>query len=603
LALITVSDVFLTFGGAPIFDGVNLTIEAGQRLCLVGPNGTGKSTLLKVIAGNLVPDSGVVARQKDLVVHFLAQGFSDFADQSVVDLLSDTLSVVQEGLKLLDQLGVDPDSPWNRLSGGSRRKVMIAQTLAGSPDLVILDEPTNHLDLGTIEWLEDYCRRETRSLIFVTHDRAFARKVGNRIANLDRGKLSTYECTYSDFLERKEKLLVDEAVAWAKIDKIRGQEEEWLRRGVKARRTRDEGRVRALLRMREEHTNRRNLPGQMKTALQLSTAGGSLVAELENVQFCYPSTTTDVLKNLTFTVMKGDKIGIVGPNGSGKTTLVKLLLGDLSPTQGTIRLGTNLTVLYYDQNREGLNQNESLLVNLSGGDDTLMVRGKSKHVNAYAQDFLFSPDRLSSPVFTLSGGEQNRLVLAKLFAQPGNLLVFDEPTNDLDTETLELLEDLLVNYDGTVFLVSHDREFLDNVVSDCLVLLPDGRVHHHVGSFSEYKEREAEEKRQESQSSFNKKGSPPNTLSIAPSKISRRTKLSYNEQKELDSLPSVLEELENLLSTLHNQLADPEIYVGGSEKVRTLKQTVKETEVRLEKAYTRWQELEEKFLKSTSKTD
>jgi len=466
MALLTLRDITLAFGGPPLFDGVTLQIEPGDRLCLLGRNGTGKSTLLKLIAGELPTEGGELIRSQGLRVALVSQDIPTGIVGSVFEVVAQHPHAAvgaeqwqheQQVERVLNRLDLDGEALFETLSGGTKRRVLLARALVSNPDILLLDEPTNHLDIDTILWLEEFLARNITTCLFVTHDRAFARKLANRVAELDRGRIYAFSCGYDSFVERREALLEAEITRMALFDKKLAQEEVWIRQGIKARRTRNEGRVRALKSLREEYRQRRTRQGTATIRLQEADRSGRLVVEAEGVGFSYGE--RPVIRDFSTSIMRGDKLGIIGSNGSGKTTLLKLLLGELQPQTGTIRQGTKLEILYMDQLREQLDPQKSVAENVGEGNDTLVIGGKSRHIIGYLQDFLFSPERARSPVSILSGGERNRLLLAKLFTRPGNVLVLDEPTNDLDVETLDLLEDLLVEYSGTLLVVSHDRDF------------------------------------------------------------------------------------------------------------------------------------------------
>jgi ABC transport system ATP-binding/permease protein len=493
MALITLRDISLAFGGPALFDGINLQIEPGDRLCLMGRNGTGKSTLMKLISGEIPPEGGEVIRSQGLRVALVSQEIPQEMAGTVFEVVAQHPHAAagaeqweheQQVERVLNRLHLEPEAEFSSLSGGTKRRVLLARALVAAPDILLLDEPTNHLDIETILWLEEFLARNITTCIFVTHDRAFARRLANRIAELDRGRIYAFSCGYDQFVERREALLEAEITRMALFDKKLAQEEAWVRQGIKARRTRNEGRVRALKALREEYRQRRTRQGTATIRLQEAERSGRLVIEAEQVGFSYGDRT--VIRDLSTTIMRGDKLGIIGPNGSGKTTLLRLLLGELEPQSGSIQQGTRLEVLYMDQMRDQLDPQKSVAENVGEGNDTLIIGGKSRHIIGYLQDFLFSPDRARSPVSILSGGERNRLLLAKLFTKPGNVLVLDEPTNDLDAETLELLEDLLMEYSGTLLLVSHDREFLNNVVSSTLAINADGTVKETVGGYDDW---------------------------------------------------------------------------------------------------------------------
>ena len=625
MALLNLRDITLAFGGPRLFDGINLQVEPGDRLCLMGRNGTGKSTLLKLIAGDLTPESGDIQRQQGLKVASVSQEVPLGLAGSVFDVVASGMgnaaellaeyhrvahrlategseallaelealqhrleesggwSLHQEVERVLNRLSLDADAQFAALSGGTKRRVLLARALISSPDILILDEPTNHLDIDTIVWLEEFLFRQVKTLIFVTHDRAFARRVANRVAELDRGRLYSFTCGYDEFVERREALLEAEITRRAEFDKKLAREEAWIRQGIKARRTRNEGRVRALKKLREEYRQRRDRVGTAKVQLQEADRSGALVAEVEKVTFGYGG--QPIIRDFSATIMRGDKVGIIGPNGSGKTTLLRLLLGELEPQAGTIKLGTRREVLYFGQMREQLDLDKSVQENVGEGNDTVTVGGKPRHVIGYLQDFLFSPERARSPVSILSGGERNRLLLAKMFTKPANVLVMDEPTNDLDAETLDLLDDLLVEYAGTLLLVSHDREFLNNVVTSTLVLEGGGVVKEYVGGYDDWLQQRT--------------AAQPAALAAArpaaekakPQKEKPR-KLSFKEQQELDGLPDRIAVLEEEQAGLHARLADPEFYKSAGAEVATVNARLAALEQELEAAYQRWDELE-----------
>jgi ABC transport system ATP-binding/permease protein len=625
VALISLRNISLAFGGPVLLDGINLQIEAGDRLCLLGRNGSGKSTLLRLLGGELPADGGELARQQGLrtalvsqevpaglsgsvfeVVaagagqttallaeyHRLSQALAAGGDPQMLEQLAilqkkleaaDGWQLHQQVERLLGRLSLDAEAQFTTLSGGTQRRALLARALAASPDLLLLDEPTNHLDIDTILWLEEFLLKEVKTFAFVTHDRAFARRLSNRIAELDRGRLFAWSVDYDTFTERREELLAAEVSRQALFDKKLAQEEAWLRQGVKARRTRNEGRVRALKKMREERRARRERTGTAKVQLHEADRSGHLVVEAENVSFAYDG--KPVIKDLNTSILRGDRIGIIGPNGSGKTTLLRLLLGELSPQQGTIRLGTRREVLYFDQMRAQLDPDKSVQDNVAEGNDTLTIGGQSRHVIGYLQDFLFAPERARSPVRILSGGERNRLLLAKLFAKPSNVLVMDEPTNDLDAETLDLLEELLADYQGTLLLVSHDREFLNNVVTSTIVLGNDGAVREYVGGYDDWL-RQAQAEAPVS----NRPQSAP--VEKARRQVERSRKLSFKEERELEGLPERIHALEMEQTTLHATLADPNYYrVAGAEAAKQAAR-LQQIEAELEEAFRRWEELE-----------
>jgi ATP-binding cassette subfamily F protein uup len=626
MALISLRDITLAFGGPPLFNGINLQIEAGDRLCLMGRNGSGKSTLLKLIGGELTPESGEIQRQQGLKVAQLTQDVPHGLSGTVFDVVASgmgtaaavlaeyhhvshelahtasekllgRLEVLQKELeendgwnlhqeveRVLNRLDLDAEAEFTALSGGTKRRALLARALVSTPDILILDEPTNHLDIDTILWLEEFLAKNVKTLLFVTHDRAFARRLANRTAELDRGRIYAFPCGYDEFVERREALLEAEITRQALFDKKLAQEEVWVRQGIKARRTRNEGRVRALKKLREESRQRRERQGTAKIQLQLADRSGALVAEVNGVNFGYDGRI--IVRNLSTTIMRGDRIGIIGPNGSGKTTLLRLLLGELQPQQGEIKLGTRREVIYFDQLREQLDLGKSVQENVGDGNDTLIINGQSRHIIGYLQDFLFSPERARSPVSILSGGERNRLLLAKLFTKPSNILVMDEPTNDLDAETLDLLEDLLLEYPGTLLLVSHDREFINNVVSSTLVLTGDGTVREYVGGYDDWLSQAALESAAAEQSAHK-----PVAEKVKPQKEKAR-KLSFKDERELEALPELIASLEKEQEIVHTRLADPEFYKSAGVEVAAVNARLAELEQLLEAAFQRWEELE-----------
>ncbi|HPB12137.1 MAG TPA: ATP-binding cassette domain-containing protein, partial [Kiritimatiellia bacterium] len=475
MALLSLRGVSVQYGGPAVLDNVSFSIEPGDRACVTGRNGEGKSTLLKVIAGLASPDAGEIIRQPGLRTAYLTQDVPGDTDGTVADLVAqglgrETRDAHHPGPALfLTQLGLDGDTPFNTLSGGMRRRALLARALASDPDLLLLDEPTNHLDIETIEWLEGFLRKSRCACLFVTHDRAFLKRVAVKVLDLDRGQLAGWDCDYATFLQRKQDLLNDEAVYWERKSKRLAQEEAWIRRGVKARTTRNEGRVAALLELRETFKRRRTQGGVSRLQLDASEASGEQVLKIEGLTFAYPG-GAPVIRDFSAKVLRGERIGIIGPNGAGKTTLLNLLCGRLAPDAGRVTAGARVQLAFFDQLRARLDLEASVIQNLADDKDEVTVGGVRKHVFGYLGDFLFTPDRARTPVKALSGGERARLLLAKLFLQPGNLLVMDEPTNDLDIETLELLEEQLLGYAGTLLLVSHDRAFLDNVVTSTFVL-------------------------------------------------------------------------------------------------------------------------------------
>ncbi|MCL7944845.1 ATP-binding cassette domain-containing protein [Marinobacter sp. ATCH36] len=638
MPLLTLDAISLAFGMQPLLDQASMTMEPGERVCLLGRNGEGKSTLLKIVTGEVVPDGGVVRLEDGAKLSVLPQNlpvndtrtayeavsgaFPETGDllaefhkltQNADEASLDRMMKVQERLEALDgwrldqkvgailaQYGIDPDQQLNTLSGGWQRRVLLARALVTEPDVLLLDEPTNHLDVPAIAWLEEALTQFRGAILFVSHDRAFIRRMATRIVELDRGHLVSFAATYDRYLDLKEKALEEEDRQNALFDKRLKQEEAWIRQGIKARRTRNMGRVRALKAMREERRQRRERGGTASFSVEDAARSGKLVVEASEAGFAYPD-GTPVIRDMNMTVLRGDKIGLVGENGTGKTTLVRLLLGDLKPTEGRIRLGTNLQVAYFDQLRGELDLERNALDNLSEGREFIEINGQSKHVLGYLQEFLFSPERARSPVHVFSGGERARLLLAKLFSKPANILVLDEPTNDLDVETLELLESRLVEFAGTVVVISHDREFLDNVATDTVFLDGSGKVAEFVGGYSDWRRQGGRfpsegGNRKVSRPPMNDKPEPE-----APKPVSTETgtakakpvKLSYKLKLELEQLPGQIEELERELEGLRQQIADPEFYSAPADDVSATLAELGDREARLEKVIERWMELEE----------
>ncbi len=621
MSLISVRNVRLAFGGPPVLEDVSLQVRPGERICLLGRNGVGKSTLLKLLAGQYQPDTGVIEFRQGLQVTALPQqipqgmngsvfdvvlqGFGSLGDdlcrfqglsrelESGRDGILEELNRVQQAIEekggwkvqqrieqVLSHLKLDADAAVGTLSGGVLRRVLLARALAREPDVLLLDEPTNHLDIESILWLEEFLRRGNLTLIFVTHDREFLRALATRIVELDRGRLFDFACNYETFLRRKDEWLNAEDLQWKRFDKKLAEEEIWIRKGVKERRTRNEGRVRALLKMREERRQRRDRIGSAGFQLVEAGRSGKLVAEVKGVSFSYGE--RPLIRDFSTTVLRGDRIGIIGPNGAGKTTLLKILLGELSPLKGEVKSGTNLQVLYFDQLREQLDQDKTVQQNLCGEQDMVIVGGRSRHVVGYLKDFLFTPDRIRSPVSILSGGERNRLLLARLFTREANVLVLDEPTNDLDLETLDLLEELLAEFKGTLFLVSHDRAFLNRVVTSTIAFEGDGKVAEYVGGYDDWLRQ-----RPQPQVPVQEKKAPRER----PKKDKAR-RLTFKERQELEALPGRIENLEIEQTELHGRMADPAFYREEGEAVANARNRLDEVVRELEKSYARWQELE-----------
>ncbi len=581
-----------------MLDGVNAVIERNQRIGLLGSNGAGKSTLMKIISGDLKPDTGnctlaagahverlvqeVPQDLKGTISEVLKSGWRSDQDHPDTD---DTWEMDKLLDRILREMNLESDREVSQLSAGMKRRVLLGKALMAEPDLLLLDEPTNHLDLEAIEWLEKFLCHWPTTLMFVTHDRRFLQNVATRIMEIDRGNLFDWSCNYTEFLKRKQQSLEAEEKQNALFDKKLAEEERWIRQGIKARRTRNEGRVRALKAMRVERSNRRERQGTANLRIQESERSGQLVAEAKEVSYSYGD--KPIFTNLTTTVMRGDKLGVIGPNGAGKTTLLRVLLGELPPTAGNVRLGTNLQVVYFDQLRGQLDPKQTAEQSVADGYDTVKVGNTTQHVLGYLQDFLFTPERARTPIQYLSGGERNRLLLAKLFTKPANVLVLDEPTNDLDAETLEMLEERLIDYTGTLILVSHDRAFLNNVVTSSLVFEPEG-VREYVGGYDDWirqrKARLAENQEEETEQS------KPKTT--GKTKQTSTKKLSYKDQRELELLPDKIEELEQKLSDLHTKMADPDFYQGPPEQIAAAQKETQQYQEELSHAYSRWEELE-----------
>ncbi len=629
MSLISLSGAWISFSDAPLLDNTELHIEPNERVCLVGRNGAGKSTLLKVLGKELPLDDGRIIYEQDLVVSRLQQDpprniggtVFDFVSEGVAeqaqhlkayhDLLKkvesdpseqnlNKLSALQEILDhqglwridsrisdVLTKLGLNADTDLSALSGGWLRKAALARALVCEPDVLLLDEPTNHLDIETITWLEDFLKEFTGSIVFISHDRSFIRSMATRIVDLDRGKLVSWPGNYDAYLIAKEEALRVEEMQNAEFDRKLAQEEVWIRQGIKARRTRNEGRVRALKAMRNEHAERRSVQGNAKMQVEESLRSGKIVFEMENVNYSVAGKT--LVRDFSVQVNRGDKIALVGPNGCGKTTLLKLMLGQLPPDSGKVRCGTKLEIAYFDQHRAELDPDKTVMDNLAEGKQEVMVNGRPRHVLGYLQDFLFHPKRAMTPVRALSGGERNRLLLAKLFLQPSNLLILDEPTNDLDIETLELLEELVDGYQGTVMLVSHDRQFVDNSVTDCWIFEGNGVINSYVGGYYDAHKQKADMRSFSQQSA-----SKPQTSASAPKTEAKKrsNKMSYNLLRELEQLPARLEELETELTAMQEKVAKPDFFNQSHEETQNVLQKMAEVEQQLETAFERWEELE-----------
>ena len=620
MAFISMHGISLSFGGVPLFDGIDLTVERRERIGLVGRNGSGKSTLLRLIEGSLKPDSGAASVLKGAHIAYLSQqvphdipgtafdvvasGIRQYADlvtkQRSAGLLDEDTTPMAEKLdrthhtlemeggwylsKMLSQLGVDAGRAFNSLSAGLKRQVLLKRALAGEPEILLLDEPTNHMDIDSIKELEKMMVRFAGALIFVTHDRMFLQRIATRIVEIDRGRLFDQACDYETFLVRRSADRETEERQNALFDKKLQQEEHWVRGGIKARRTRNEGRVRELERMREIRRSRRERPGTVKMEAHEAERSGTLVAKADNISFNYGD--TQIISKFSTTILKGDRIGILGPNGSGKTTLLRILLGMLSPETGTIRLGASLQISYFDQLLEQLDENKTAIENVGDGTDTVTVNGKTRHIVGYLQDFLFSPDQARSLVSVLSGGERNRLMLARLFTLPSNLLVLDEPTNDLDVETLDLLEDLLMSYAGTILLVSHDRTLINNIVTSTLVFEGESVVKEYVGGYDDWLRQRPQDAKPR-KASFRKQD-----VLLAQTPIAR-LKLGFKQQKELDALPDTIEWLEREQHDLFQGMGDPGFYKKDRADIVAANDRLEAVKKLLEDAYARWEKLEQ----------
>ncbi|MGA2840960.1 MAG: ATP-binding cassette domain-containing protein [Steroidobacteraceae bacterium] len=595
MPIVRLDKVSLSFGLKPLLDNVSLQIRKGERVCLLGRNGEGKSSLLRLITRAIVPDSGEVWVRPGAKVASLAQEVSAASDQSVLDVVMSGVDAAghdgdwQAELQVdqvISRLELERDALMSALSGGWRRRVMLGRALVSEPDLLLLDEPTNHLDIEAITWLEDMMIDYDGALLFISHDRAFVRRLATRIVELDRGQLRAWPGNYDDYVQQKRAALEVEAKHAALFDKKLAQEEVWIRKGVQARRTRNEGRVRALEQLRIQRSERRERIGQVDVRVQEAGPSGKLVFEAVNVTHVFG--TTPILADFSARIMRGDRIGIIGPNGCGKTTLIKLLVGELEPTEGTIRRGTSLLPAYFDQQREQLDPTKSIMDNVTGGSgETITIDGRARHVSSYLRDFLFPPERLHAPVSMLSGGERNRLLLARLFAKPSNLLVMDEPTNDLDAETLDLLEEMVAEYAGTLLLVSHDRAFLDNVVTSTLVFEGAGRVTEYVGGYTDWL-RQRRESAVAARTPPSERAAPAAARPPAP----KPRKLSYKDQRELDALPGLIQRLELEQAKLTAAIGDPDFYRHSPQEAGVAVHRLKSVEQELEGAFSRWETLE-----------
>ncbi len=641
--LITLTNISLAYGLDPLLDNVSLHIESGERVCLIGRNGAGKSSLLKILDATQLPDSGTIWRKPELRIARLAQELPRDATTTVYEFVADGLAETGRLLKayhtltiklmgehveqdlhelerlqreidakngwrfeqeintVLTRLELNPDATISELSGGWQRRAALAQALVVSPDLLLLDEPTNHLDIEAIQWLEEFLLNCNIGIVFITHDRSLLQRLATRIIELDRGNLTSWPGDYANFLRRKEEMLHAEEMQNADFDKKLAQEEKWIRQGIKARRTRNEGRVRALEKMRYERSQRREQQGKANFSVDDAAKSGQLVVEVENISHSFGDKC--IIKNFSLRVMRGDRIGLIGPNGIGKSTLLNILLGKLTPQQGTVKQGTRWEVAYFDQLRAALDPEKTVGDNVTQGSDTIEVNGQKRHIISYLGDFLFSPQRVRTPVKALSGGECNRLLLAKLFSKPANILVMDEPTNDLDIETLELLEEVLANFTGTLLLVSHDRQFLDNVVTSTLIFEGNGKIQEYVGGYQDWLRTraipasgrvvpaKAGTQPSESERSSSDTGSRLSSGRLDP--MPGQRKLTNKEQQELKSLPQKIEQLETELTALQQQISDPKFYQQPADVISKATARLKAIPQELEATYQRWQDLEQ----------
>ena len=638
MPLLTLKDVSLAYGDLSLLEKVNFNISPGERICLVGRNGTGKSTLFRVISDIVQPDEGDVWRQDTLKIsyleqevpadtsqtiyevvsaglghigqilieyHNLAQAMDQATDQAIdhtIDTSIKKLAELQQKIEVLDgwnlnqkietvlsRLSLPEDKPIADCSGGIRRRTMLAQALVSEPDLLLLDEPTNHMDIKAINWLEEFLLAYQGALIFITHDRTFLKHLATRIVELDRGNFVSFKGDFDYYLKKKDELLREEIRENAKFDKKLAEEEVWIRQGIKARRTRNEGRVRALEELRKERGRRQEVKGTVKLAIDDSDVSGKRVADLAHVNFSYDKEI--LIQDFSTTILRGDRIGIIGPNGSGKSTLLKLILGELKPDSGNITMGTRLDCVYFDQQRQQLDLEKTVRENISDGKEIISVKGRSRHVISYLKDFLFPPEQIDSPVKTLSGGERNRLMLANLFTKPANMMVLDEPTNDLDVDTLELLEELLAEYEGTLLLVSHDRTFLDNVVTSTLVFEEDGKVEEYVGGYEDWIRQRKPNKSSTLSGKSSSKKIKISKQENNKNNSSEKKKLGFNEKRELASLPDNIETMENQQQALEQRIDQSNFYQQEKDVISETMNTLKQLQGELKESYERWEYL------------
>ncbi|WP_294958535.1 ATP-binding cassette domain-containing protein [uncultured Fibrobacter sp.] len=607
MPILSAQNITLRFGGPPLLDNVTFDVEPGDRICLVGRNGEGKSTLLKVLTGEMEANSGDIIKKSGLKITRMIQEIPAHLEGTVRDVVMSGVGGTDDAVRnshaeaILGKTGIPADASFDSLSGGQKRRVLFARAVAGDPDLLLLDEPTNHLDIPAIQWLEGIVTRLECAVLFVSHDRTFVRRTATRILELDRGRVRSWDFPYDKFVQFRDQALAEEEKANALFDKRLAEEEVWIRKGIQARRTRNEGRVRALIKMREERAARRTRTGNVNMQITEADRSGRLVARLTDVSYSYDG--APLLNRFSTEVSRGDRIGIVGPNGSGKTTLLRLILGELKPDTGEVRLGTNLQIAYFDQMRSRLREDKSLVENIGDGQAYITLNGVKRHVLSYLQDFLFSAERARGPISALSGGERNRLLLACLFSHPSNVLVLDEPTNDLDMETLDLLAELLADYKGTVLTVSHDRAFLDSVVTSILAIEDGGNVFEATGGYTDYennrKVREKEkanaarmaEERANSQKSGALSNGSGTESATNQANVAKKRKRSYNEEREYAALPEKIEKLEAEIAEIQTELAKPEVYTDAN-RIIELQKSLSDHESELEKAYERYGELD-----------
>ncbi|MCQ2054434.1 MAG: ATP-binding cassette domain-containing protein [Fibrobacter sp.] len=598
MPILSAQNILLRFGGPPLLDNVSFDIEAGDRICLVGRNGEGKSTLLKILTGEMEANSGDIVKKSGLKISRMIQEIPAHIDGTVRDIVMGNVGAAVNGTHdahaeaILGKTGIAADALYDELSGGQKRRVLFARAVAEDPDLLLLDEPTNHLDIPAIQWLEGIVTRLNCAVMFVSHDRAFVRRTATRIFELDRGRVRSWDFPYDKFVQFRDQALAEEEKANELFDKRLAEEEVWIRKGIQARRTRNEGRVRALIKMRQERAERRSRVGSVNMQITEAERSGRLVARLTDVSYSYDG--MPLISNFSAEVSRGDRIGIVGPNGSGKTTLLRLILGELTPNEGNVRLGSNLQIAYFDQMRTRLREDKSLIENIGDGQAYITLNGVKRHVLSYLQDFLFSADRARGPISALSGGERNRLLLACLFSHPSNVLVLDEPTNDLDMETLDLLAELLADYNGTVITVSHDRAFLDSVATGIFAIEENGNVFEAVGGYSDYeankKMRDKEAARAE-QARAEQQARSQSATSLANAAPVKKKKRSYNEEREYNALPEKIDKLEAEIAGFQAELSKPEVYTNAN-RILELQKEISDRESELEKAYERFEILD-----------